>query len=90
MPPSARPASSVIRFGIFELDLETGELRKSGRRVKLDHQPLQILELLLETRAAGHSGRAAAEALACRHLRRFRAGHQLGRQTSAAGPGRLR
>jgi TolB-like protein/DNA-binding winged helix-turn-helix (wHTH) protein/Flp pilus assembly protein TadD len=38
----------LIRFGIFELDLRAGELRRNGARVKLQEQPLQILEALLE------------------------------------------
>jgi cholera toxin transcriptional activator len=36
------------RFGIFELDAATGELRRQGIRVKLNAQPLQVLTLLLE------------------------------------------
>ena len=39
---------SPIRFGVFELDLRTGELRKKGAKVKLDGQPIHILMLLLE------------------------------------------
>jgi DNA-binding winged helix-turn-helix (wHTH) protein/Tol biopolymer transport system component len=39
---------SPVRFGVFELDLRTGELRKKGAKVKLDGQPIQILALLLE------------------------------------------
>jgi eukaryotic-like serine/threonine-protein kinase len=39
---------SPIRFGVFELDLRTGELRKKGAKVKLDGQPIHILTLLLE------------------------------------------
>jgi DNA-binding winged helix-turn-helix (wHTH) protein/Tol biopolymer transport system component len=38
----------VIQFGVFEVDLQAGELRKSGLRVKLQDQPFQILVLLLE------------------------------------------
>lgn len=37
-----------VRFGIFELDLRTGELRKKGHKVKLEGQPIQILSLLLD------------------------------------------
>ena len=37
-----------VRFGIFELDLRTGELRKKGAKLKLEGQPIQILCLLLE------------------------------------------
>jgi len=36
------------RFGVFELDATTGELRRKGLRVKLHAQPLQVLTLLLE------------------------------------------
>ena len=36
------------RFGVFELDLRTGELRKHGLRVRLQEQPFQLLALLLE------------------------------------------
>ena len=38
----------VIRFGVFEVDLRSGELRKSGLRIKLQEQPFQILAMLLE------------------------------------------
>lgn len=36
------------RFGVFELDLRAGELRRSGLRIKLQEQPFQVLALLLE------------------------------------------
>jgi serine/threonine-protein kinase len=39
--------ASPIRFGLFEADLHTGELRKQGVRIKLRDQPFQILLLLL-------------------------------------------
>jgi len=35
------------RFGAFELDLQTGELRKQGVRIRLQEQPLRILQMLL-------------------------------------------
>jgi DNA-binding winged helix-turn-helix (wHTH) protein len=38
----------IARFGVFELDLSAGELRKSGARLRLQEQPLQVLVLLLE------------------------------------------
>ena len=38
----------MIQFGVFEVDLRAGELRRNGARVKLQEQPLQILTLLLE------------------------------------------
>ena len=37
-----------IRFGVFELDTNSGELRKAGMRVRLQGQPLQVLVILLE------------------------------------------
>src|SRR5579864_3510397 len=40
--------ASRIRFGAFEVDLRSGELRKHGLKVKLQVQPFQILALLLE------------------------------------------
>ena len=36
-----------LRFGVFELDLRAGELRKHGLRVRLQEQPFQILVMLL-------------------------------------------
>src|SRR5207248_6983926 len=38
----------VVRFGVFEVDLRAGELRKKGVRVRLQEQPLQVLAVLLE------------------------------------------
>ena len=35
-------------FGVFELDLRAGELRKRGLRVRLQQQPVQVLAMLLE------------------------------------------
>src|SRR3984957_5914554 len=46
--PEARPLPELLRFGIFELDLRTGELRKNGLRVRLQEQPFQVLAMLLE------------------------------------------
>src|SRR4051794_35980363 len=37
----------TIRFGAFELNLRTAELRKHGLRIKLQRQPSQILALLV-------------------------------------------
>lgn len=36
------------RFGVFEADAATGELRRQGMRVKLNAQPFQILLMLLD------------------------------------------
>src|SRR5260370_3577908 len=40
--------SAGRRFGEFEVDLSAGELRRTGLKVKLQEQPLQVLALLLE------------------------------------------
>ncbi len=39
-----------VRFGVFEADLRTGELRKHGSKIRLQQQPFQVLALLLERR----------------------------------------
>jgi TolB-like protein/DNA-binding winged helix-turn-helix (wHTH) protein/Flp pilus assembly protein TadD len=41
------------RFGVFELDLRDGTLRKRGARIRLQHQPLTILRLLIERGGGG-------------------------------------
>jgi TolB-like protein len=45
-------SGSTIRFGTFEVDLESRELRKQGLRMRLEEKPFLILELLLD-----HAGR---------------------------------
>src|SRR3989475_8770158 len=42
------PVSQLIRFDRFELDLRAGELRNGGTRIRLQEQPLQVLQALLE------------------------------------------
>ena len=44
----ALPSPRLIRFSVFELDLQAGELRKAGVRLKLTGQPFQVLAILLE------------------------------------------
>ena len=39
---------SIIRFSAFEVNLQTGELRRRGHKVKLQEQPFQVLAALLE------------------------------------------
>jgi DNA-binding winged helix-turn-helix (wHTH) protein len=41
------PAPKAIRFGVFEIDPQAGELRKSGVKLKLQDQPFQVLMTLL-------------------------------------------
>ena len=43
-----RAVRAPVRFGIFEVDLTSGELRKQGVRIKLQEQPFQVLVALLE------------------------------------------
>jgi len=38
----------MIRFGTFEVDFQAGELRKQGRKIKLQEKPLLLLSILLE------------------------------------------
>ncbi len=46
--PVPQNNSKVARFGVFEVDLRAGELRKSGVKLRLQGQPFQVLALLLE------------------------------------------
>ena len=52
VPPGAvlEPSrqTSVLRFGTFEIGLQSGELRKAGVRIRIQQQPLKLLEILLE------------------------------------------
>jgi len=48
MGPVSPPPHRLFRFGAFELDTGDGELRKHGRRLHLQDQPLKILMALLE------------------------------------------
>lgn len=47
LPPTARQAK-LARFGVFEADLDSRELRKQGRRLRLQDQPFAVLVMLLE------------------------------------------
>ena len=38
----------IVRFGLFEANLATGELRKKGMRMSLQRQPFEVLTMLLE------------------------------------------
>lgn len=46
--PSSISFRGKIRFGVFEVDLLAGELRKRGVKIKLQEQPFQVLAMLLE------------------------------------------
>jgi DNA-binding winged helix-turn-helix (wHTH) protein/Tfp pilus assembly protein PilF len=43
----AQSSTSVVRFGVFEADLSSGELRKNGVRVKIQELPFRALKLLV-------------------------------------------
>ncbi len=46
--PALPPFDSVLRFGLFELNVRAGELRRRGRKLRLQGQPLQVLATLLK------------------------------------------
>ncbi len=46
--PQGNAHGRFARFGVFELDLAAGELRKSGAKLRLQEQPFQVLALLLD------------------------------------------
>ncbi len=39
---------SILRFGVFEVDVHSGELRRQGARIKLQEQPFHVLTVLLQ------------------------------------------
>src|SRR5258705_13876212 len=45
---SDNSSSRIICFSTFEVNLQTGELRQRGQKVKLQEQPFQLLVALLE------------------------------------------
>src|ERR1035438_7853309 len=48
-----KATDSIIRFQRFELDLQSGDLRKDGTRFKLQNQPFRVLAALLERPGQG-------------------------------------
>lgn len=50
--PRLPTGAGIIRFGNFEADSRSGEVRRGGIRVKLSCQPLDVLVALLEKPAA--------------------------------------
>jgi TolB-like protein/DNA-binding winged helix-turn-helix (wHTH) protein/Flp pilus assembly protein TadD len=42
--------NSVVRFGTYEVSLQSGEVRKAGLRIRVQQQPMKLLEVLLERR----------------------------------------
>ena len=41
-------SSRLVRFGVFEADLRSGELRKNGAKIRLPGQPFEVLAVMLE------------------------------------------
>jgi len=41
-------STSVVRFGTYEVSLQSGEVRKAGLRIRVQQQPMKLLEILLE------------------------------------------
>ncbi len=71
-------SSAILRFGVFEVDVRSGELRKQGVRIKLQEQPFHVLAVLLqrpgevvtrEELRSGHSRRASLRELVGRYFR---------------------
>lgn len=50
MTESLSPSQPILRFGTFEVNPRSGELRKGGVRIKLHGQPFEVLAMLLERR----------------------------------------
>jgi TolB-like protein/DNA-binding winged helix-turn-helix (wHTH) protein/Flp pilus assembly protein TadD len=44
---SSRP-NSVVRFGTFEVSFQSGEVRRAGLKIRVQQQPLKVLQILLE------------------------------------------
>ena len=60
------PKTKVVRFGIFEADLEQLVLSKGGLRIRLQEQPFQILALLLERQGEAVARQGAGRRCSCR------------------------
>jgi hypothetical protein len=65
------PASvRSVRFGVFEVDLRNGELKKKGTRIRLQGQPFLLLVTLLKQRGRSrHTLGTPAHALTRRYIR---------------------
>ena len=61
----------LVRFGVFEVDLRSGELRKAGAKLKLSGQPFQVLAILLENPGEIVTREELQELLLAGHLRRW-------------------
>ena len=48
MPEEHHPVAGRLRFGLFEMDLPAGELRKHGLKIRIQEQPFQVLAMLVQ------------------------------------------
>ena len=48
MPEDHYPDAKRLRFGVFEIDLPAGELRKHGLKIRIQEQPFQVLAMLVQ------------------------------------------
>src|SRR4029077_241165 len=48
MMPAPTQSPHFLRFGILEVDVRAGEVRKGGVKLKLQEQPFQVLCMLVE------------------------------------------
>ena len=62
-PMATVPSSGLVRFGVFEIDLASGELRRQGVRIKLHEQPFKVLVMLVE-----HQGQVVSREELCQRL----------------------
>jgi TolB-like protein/DNA-binding winged helix-turn-helix (wHTH) protein/Tfp pilus assembly protein PilF len=46
--PEGHQLAGRLRFGVFEVDLRAGELRKHGLKIKIQEQPFQVLAMLVD------------------------------------------
>ena len=80
----------VMRFGVFEADLQARELRKRGIRLKVHEQTFQLLGALLERPGEVITREELRQKLWLgRYLRRLRSRHQYGSEKAAGGAGGL-
>jgi cholera toxin transcriptional activator len=62
----------IVGFGAYEFNPYTKELRKEGMRVRLEGQPLAVLQMLLERPGELVTRGATEKALASGYICRFR------------------
>ena len=46
--PDPTTLPHLVRFGIYEVNLRAGEVRRDGAKIKLQEQPFKVLAMLLE------------------------------------------